>query len=148
MMSAKQYFEDVRTAGKRAVMLANIADEMSSSADSAKAIRYDRVNSGRAKNGYKNVDGLLDTVSRMESTRERALDQKEIALALVAEATAIIEKALEDRHADVQALEAVYAYYVRGIDEAALANRYCVDRSVVGKRRRRGLTKLEPYVPH
>jgi hypothetical protein len=146
-MYSKQYFESVKNATERADALEHIADTTEEFAGAATGMRYDRVQAGNQKGGYKNVDGILNTVAKLDATRERALDARELALSLIAEASAIIEHALEQPDADAPCLEAVYAYYILNqADSVTASEQYC-DRSRIAQRRKRGLAKLEPYVP-
>ena len=146
-MYAKKYFETVRNASLRAEALRDLADVTAEYAGAANGIRYDRAECGAQKNGYKSIDGILNTVARLDATRERALDAREYALAMGAEASSVIEKALESPDADIPCLMAVYMYYIQCKDEATIAAAECVERSRIAHRKRRGLSKLEQYVP-
>lgn len=147
MQTSKNYFESVRNATERAAALQNVADTSAEFAGAAKGLRYDRVQAGAQKGGYKNVDGLLNTVAKLDALSARALDAREYALALVTEASEIIERVLEQPGADVTSLDAVYSYYVLCKSDAQIAFDNDVDRSCIAHRRKRGLAKLEPYVP-
>jgi hypothetical protein len=146
-MISKDYFESVRNASLRADALQSLADTTAEYAGAAKGVRYDRAECGTQKGGYKSVDGILNTVERLDAARDRALSAREYALSLVAEATAIIERAMESPDADIPCLTAVYKYYVVGKDEATIAAEEYAERSRIAHRKRRGLAKLEPFVP-
>jgi DNA-directed RNA polymerase specialized sigma24 family protein len=146
-MKAKAYFEDVLNASKRADALMSVADTLDATAGAVKALQYDRVQGGVAKGGAKNVDSILNTVSRVDAARDRAIGAREVALSLVSEASAIIERALEDPDADVPCLLAVHEYYLRGRTDSEIAALESVDVSRINRRRHRGLSKLEPLIP-
>jgi hypothetical protein len=146
-MKAIDFFKLVQSARDRADALATISDTARSFAGMAQAMRYDRAESGKISNGYRDPDGLLATVTSLDVTAMRALDAKEHYLQLVAEAEKLLLNILNDETViDVAPMITLHQYYIEGLTQYAIGRRSHISQAAVHKRLDKGYEIAQPFL--